>query len=328
MLAWPPSALPGEGAAGDSVANMDNAMRWQTRCAIDRMKGMVGGEEFLRRVKRGLCGFRADLGRDRGAIEEGLTQLEWVQSAIGLEGIRVLEIGSGWQPLIPILFSLAGAREVIATDVKRLCHPVTLSATIESLLLCKAMICERLNIPEAAFARLEESVPAGETLEKRLARFSIRYMAPCDVRRTGMADGSVDAIVSRATLEHIPPDILRDILTESARILRPGGVMCHVVDNSDHWQHNDKRITPVNFLKFSDRTFGCIQWNGLNYQNRLRHPQYTEMIREAALRIRREERVVDEESLRALEQMTVAPRFRAFSREDLATVTSYLLAEK
>jgi hypothetical protein len=302
-------------------------MRWQVKCVLDRLKGMLPAQQALRDLKRKAVGFGADLDRDRGAIDEGMQMVEWVRSAANLKGARVWEIGSGWQPLIPALFSLSGAGEVIMTDVKRLCSPATLRASAGSLLAMKEAIARRLAVPEGEFERLKAWLN-GDPVEKSLARMNISYLAPCDARATGLPAGSVDMMISRATLEHIPPEIIRGILAEAARILRAGGLMCHFVDCSDHWEHNDKTISRVNFLKFSDKAFGLIQWNGLNYQNRLRHPEYAAMLREAGFRITREERNVDAKSLALLETMQPAPRFRGFSREDLATVDSYFLAER
>ena len=35
--------------------------------------------------------------------------MEWVSEILPIKGASVLEIGSGWQPMIPLLYSLAGA---------------------------------------------------------------------------------------------------------------------------------------------------------------------------------------------------------------------------
>ena len=40
-------------------------------------------------------------------------------------------------------------------------------------------------------------------------------------------------------------------LHESYRLLTPGGLACHYVDNSDRWEHSDKSISQVDFLRFS-----------------------------------------------------------------------------
>jgi ubiquinone/menaquinone biosynthesis C-methylase UbiE len=153
-------------------------------------------------------------------------------------------------------------------------------------------------------------------------------MAPCDCRKLNLSAASLDVVTSRACLERVPPNVIQDIFHESYRVLKPGGVACHWVDHSDHWENLDKRISRVNFLKYSDSFFRLTYINSLNYQNRLRHPQYLEMLRKAGFRLVREEHMVDAVSLRYLPHMRIAERFRKFSNEDLATSDTFLLAVK
>jgi SAM-dependent methyltransferase len=325
-----PEAIPGGSPEGNcDTLNEDAAqpeMRWQTRLFVNKVKGALPAEELLRRTKRRIFGYTPDRGRDKGAIEEGLKQVQWVASAIDLRAARVVEIGSGWQPIIPLLYALAGTSEVIMTDLKRLCHPETLAATLQSLLLHQGLIAEQLRIPEPALDRFRVDT-AKEPLDRSLRRFSIRYLAPCDFRNPAFPSGSVDAVVSRAVLEHVPPEIIREIFREAWRILRPGGVMCHFIDNSDHWEHGDKSIPRIHFLKYSDSAFRWMQSNGL-YQNRLRHSQYGDLLRSAGFRIEREERIVDGESVKILEAFPVAAEFRSFTKEDLAALDSCYLVSR
>lgn len=53
-----------------------------------------------------------------------------------LEGATVLEIGTGGQPLLPILFSLAGCT-VYMTDLHRLIRPDTFNAALSAIGACE-----------------------------------------------------------------------------------------------------------------------------------------------------------------------------------------------
>jgi SAM-dependent methyltransferase len=165
-------------------------------------------------------------------------------------------------------------------------------------------------------------------MQERLKELRLVYLAPCDCRSLSLPADSLDVVTSRACLEHIPPDVLQDIFHESYRLLKRGGLACHWVDPSDHWEHQDKSLTRVNFLKYPDALFRWTSINPINYQNRLRHPEYVEMLGKAGFRLIREERQVDEASLRSLPHIRIAKRFRRFSYEDLATIDSLLLAIK
>jgi len=281
----------------------------------------------MRRLKRRVVRYRPDPQNDESTIRQGLEQIACVASAIELRSAVILEIGSGWQPMIPILYSLAGARRIIMTDLTRLCDTYTFQGALESLRSNQALIADRLHLQGPEIEGIL-TWNAGETIEESFKRLRITYMAPCDLRRTGLPPGSLDVVVSRAVLEHIPPGTIREIFSEMRRILRPGGVMYHLIDNSDHWEHGDKSISKVNFLQFSEPLFRWASLNGQNYQNRLRHPEYARCLEEAGFGIVREDRVMDEASLRILPSLRLARRFAGFSHEDLATITSVYVARK
>jgi SAM-dependent methyltransferase len=213
------------------------------------------------------------------------------------------------------------------TDLRPLLHKSSLQATVDSLRANADLIGDELPVDRDALDSFLQSA-CGADLEGSLHRLRLRYLAPCDVRRTTLPSGSVDAVVSRAVLEHIPPEIVRDIFRESARIVRTGGVACHIVDNSDHWEHRDKGISRINFLKYSDAAFRWTCVSGLNYQNRLRHSEYRRMLEDAGFEIERDEKTIDPEALELLERFPVAPRFKRFLKDDLATVTSFFLARQ
>jgi|ERR1017187_608286 hypothetical protein len=101
-------------------------MRWQWKCAVDSAKGIVPFNDALRRVKYKLVPYEVNEGRDAWTIKEGLQQIDWVRCVTPIEGASILEVGTGWQPIIPILYSLAGARWVTMTDQKRLCIPASI----------------------------------------------------------------------------------------------------------------------------------------------------------------------------------------------------------
>ena len=110
-------------------------------------------------------------------------------------------------------------------------------------------------------------------------------MAPMDAGKTDIKDESIDLVVSNATLEHIPKDSIKDILKESYRILKPGGILSHAIDYKDHWAYVDPNLSYYDFLKYSDKI-----WKNknptLNFQNRLRHKDYVDLFYSAGFQIK------------------------------------------
>lgn len=302
-------------------------MRWQVKCTIDNAKALLPFQTQLRRLKDRFVPYRPNLDDDARTIEQGVRQAQWVDGALPLEGAVVLEVGSGWQPMIPVLYSLSGAARVFLTDLNVLLRADTFRAALSALRTQRQLILDSLKVDSRRLDHLLRDDPA-VPLRERLEELRLAYLAPCDCRKLSLAGESVDVVTSRACLEHIPPDVLQDIFHESYRLLKRGGVACHWIDPSDHWEHQDKSLSRVNFLKYSDAVFRLTSINPINYQNRLRHPEYVEMLRTAGFRLIREERQVDEPSLRCLTSMRIAKRFHRFSAEDLATIDSLLLAIK
>jgi hypothetical protein len=302
-------------------------MSWRTKCVIDSAKAILPFQAQLRQLKDRVSPYRFDPRFDVPTIEQGLRQVEWVRSVLPVEGACVLEVGSGWQPMIPIIYSLAGASRVYLTDLNKLLRPDTFNAALESLRTQRQMILDKLKLDPQKLDHALRSEP-GTPMEQRLKELNLVYMAPCDCRKMSLPAASLEVVTSRACLEHVPPDVIQDIFHESFRLLKKGGVMCHIVDHSDHWEHMDKSITRVNFLQYSESVFRWTCINPLNYQNRLRHPEYIEMLGKAGFRLVREEHKVDQPSLKALPQMNLPERFHRFSTEELATIDSYLLAVK
>ncbi len=167
------------------------------------------------------------------------------------EGATVLEIGSGWQPIIPILYHLAGARRVLLVDS----HPLLTAQTFHRAL---SVVREHADLASARLAMAKDEVitrlsaPGSASRGDLFEQFRFTYLAPSDAANLDLQDGSVDLIVSRAVFEHIPPALLERILAECHRGLNASGLMCHLIDNSDHWANLDKCISLVNLLKFDE----------------------------------------------------------------------------
>lgn len=301
-------------------------MRWQLKWARNALFGVLPGSGFLRRLARRLRPYPTDI--PPWTLEEGLRLVEILREAgASLEGAHVVEIGSGWRPIIPLLFALAGAARVLMIDTQRLMDAATFAGTVENLKNHARLLAERLGEEEGTVREFLSSPPAG--LAESLRRFRMEYHAPCDLIASPLPDGSFDLVTSRAVLEHVPPEVLRPLLGRTFRLLRPGGWACHAVDNSDHFSHGDSRLSRVNFLRYSDRFFGFLTWfNPLDYQNRLRHPEYAKLLRQIGFEVILERSKPETRALEDLRSLAVAARFREFSTDDLARLDSYFVARK
>jgi len=301
-------------------------MRWQIKWAKNAVFGILPFQGSLRRLARRLRPYPTDV--PPWTLEEGLRLVEMLREAgASLREAQVVEVGSGWRPIIPLLFVLAGAARVVMVDTQRLMDAATFAGTVENLKRHARLLADRLGEDERTVREFLTSPPVD--LAESLRRFRMEYHAPCDLIASGLPEGQFDIVASRAVLEHVPPEVLRPLLGRMFRLLRPGGVTCHAVDNSDHWSHGDRRLSRVNFLRFSDRSFGFLNWfNPLDYQNRLRHPEYAELLRHAGFVVVLERSTPEPQALEDLKSLPVAAGFRRFAPDDLARLDSYFVGRR
>jgi SAM-dependent methyltransferase len=155
----------------------------------------------------------------------------------------------------------------------------------------------------------------------------ITYRAPLNVIRSGWPEATFDVAISTNVLEHIPPDVLRQMQSELRRIVRPGGIVLHLVNPGDHFA-TDPRITTVNFLRYSRAAWRLIGGWRLPYHNRLRCLEYVTLMENAGFAVEGRETRLDERALDAVRSGRIRPH-RDFSSyrdtdlcEDLITIVA------
>ncbi|MCY4526233.1 MAG: methyltransferase domain-containing protein, partial [Anaerolineaceae bacterium] len=166
-------------------------------------------------------------------IVAGCRLAQAIQQHRPLTGARVLEVGSGRSLALPVLLWLLGAERILTVDLNRYLRPELVRADLAYLQAQQAWLRDQLTpvVTDAGLTseRLEGLLaldlerPAARVLEDALRLCSIDYRAPADASALDLADDSIDVQLSRAVLEHVPPDALGSLLREAARVLKPDG---------------------------------------------------------------------------------------------------------
>jgi SAM-dependent methyltransferase len=133
-------------------------------------------------------------------------------------------------------------------------------------------------------------------------------------------------VTTSEVLEHVPQESILQLLREWKRILRPGGLMSHTINLADHFSNFDKEISPVNFLRFRERTWAGL-CSGLAYCNRLRECQYLQMFSDAGFSILNVESTLDRGAMESLSAIPVAREFEGMSPAQLAVTRSLIVAQ-
>ncbi|MGN6167663.1 MAG: class I SAM-dependent methyltransferase [Solirubrobacteraceae bacterium] len=239
----------------------------------------------------------------------------------------VLELGTGWYPIVPIGLALAGADEVTTLDVSPLADADRTRQTLE--LYAAWLESGRLAtaLPGIDAARAEKALSAARTASAAsaidlLARVGVRAMVG-DARATRLPDGAIELIVSNNTFEHIPAAVLQAIMAELRRVAAPPAVMDHFVDISDHYAHFDRSISEFNYLRYSPRVWRVFN-NRLQFQSRLRAPDYRRLVENAGFTMVAEE--AERGAPEELAAITLAPHFHHYAREDLLVLRTWITA--
>lgn len=260
-----------------------------------------------------------------------LKMAHWLQAqGYAIEGRTFYEVGTGYIPLVPIGFFLAGAQSVMTVDLYPKLHLQLTRDSLEWIVAHRRQL-EPLYRQVTDAATLRTRFDLLERWQHQpmvfLQRANIIYQSPADAAATNLPDGSIGCHFSVNVFEHIPRAILQGILKEARRVLAADGVAIHFIDPSDHFQHQDARITRINFLQFNEQQWMRIAGNPFGYCNRLRASDYAGLFAEASLQTIRQEGDVDQESLTHLWRgFATDAAFHHCTEDDLCTTYVRIMA--
>ena len=297
-------------------------MYWQTKAKIMKVCVLLpAGGRIYKFIQKTFGRLKAN---PMSRIPAQVEMARWILDMDGkVEGKTFFEVGTGHNPIVPIGFFLSGAKKVITVDLhKRLDFGILekslvwMSENRNDIWEYYEGVAERAVFDE----RMDLIDRLKEMPEKFLPEANLQYLAPADAANIGLPDASIDYHISTTVFEHIPGRNIKRILKEAKRILKKDGVAIHFIDLSDHFQHQDKSITSINFLRYSDEEWDKIAGNQFAYCNRLRVSDYLELFEEAGFDVCRKEAVVDDEARENMRRgFVVDERFRDYSVDDLST---------
>jgi hypothetical protein len=188
-----------------------------------------------------------------------------------------LEIGTGWYPIVPISFFLAGSDKIYSVDISFLTSKKRLQITLQKFIEShhNGQLKTYIHYLPERFNTLTEIMTNYDqrSLDDILQKLNITYLIE-DARNLSLPENSVDLVNSNNTFEHIYPSILIPILSEFRRVVKKqDGIMSHFIDMSDHFAHLDKSINIYHFLQFSDHQWKWID-NSIQPQSRMRVYDY------------------------------------------------------
>ncbi|HYW78307.1 MAG TPA: class I SAM-dependent methyltransferase [Thermoguttaceae bacterium] len=306
--------------------------KWKIKAAVQKVLSLLPNSQFWNSFFQKFVTRRYSL--SERVFKVKLTRcnelLEQARHAVGRpsENFTVLELGTGWHPVLAIGMYLCGASKIWSVDIESLMTTDNVRSTVEFFVQYaqSGRLLELLpSAVEHRVTALQENVgslPESATGKAMLEALNIESVVS-DARTLDLAPGSVDFFISACVFEHIPQDVLKDIFIKFHEIAAADAVMNHSVDLSDHYSHFDRSISGFNFLQYSSREWRRYN-NQLHYQNRLRIDDYRKLHQETGFRIAAE---LDKQGDPAeLESIQLAAEFQQYPQEELLICSSRLIS--
>lgn len=150
--------------------------------------------------------------------------------------------------------------------------------------------------------------------EKEMIQQRVRRVKEFDE----LEDNSVDCIVSNSVIEHVENP--NRFFKSMAAVLKPGGVMLHVVDYRDHFFKY-----PYHFLLFSPRIWNNVI--GPRDLYRFRISDHIAAMRAAGLTVSISREKHNPEAFERV-RSRIHTSFKAYSESDLSTIQAVLIGRK
>lgn len=294
-------------------------MDWRIKGVVQGVLSFIPGGSAVNDALQRAAGGRRDESHhiDLKFRADWLVQMKLLNElGIGVRDRDLLEIGTGWLPVFPLCFALAGARRCYTYDLHRHMNLVVVPKALRELERHLPEIAQASGEAESAVrARWQRLCAAGDG-RAILDAAGIDYRAPADATQTGLPDACVAVVFSNSVLEHVSTAVLEPMMRESGRILQHDGISLHSVNCGDHYAYFDRTITPIHYLRFSESQWR--KWNNdLLYQNRLRPVDFVEAARSAGLEILLDLHKPRAELLSRFDAIPIAPEFRHYPKEQL-----------
>jgi SAM-dependent methyltransferase len=241
------------------------------------------------------------------------------------------EYGTGWVPSLPIGLWLGGARKIITIDT----NPYMQNRYVKEAALIITQNDKKIKemygdlLDEKRFDAIVKYAGGGARIKVKelLELCRVEYIAPADAARTGLADKSVDFHFSHFAFEHIPPETLKAILLEGARIIKPNGLFINSVDYQDHFAVYTKTVNRLNFLRYSDAEWRKYNNNKYIYVNRLRHEDFIKLFEELGHDIVYMEADADESVKKLLDNgVELDEKYKSMSKDTLSIMSAWFVS--
>lgn len=234
------------------------------------------------------------------------------EKGIQLKNKTILEIGSGWIPLLPYFLKVIGGIDKVYTyDINKHYQQKNLDKCYDYI---SAKYETKLNLLENGGFKLPDF---------------IEYHPFTNVINADLSK-DIDIVISRFVLEHVTPKDLTAIHEKLYNSLSDKACVLHLISPSDHRAHSDGSLSLYDFLKYSEKEWNRIQTK-FDYHNRLRLPDYIQIFENAGfevLYVEYDKAKDNTEKYKKYKALKIHPDFKNYTEEELTAGSINVLLKK
>lgn len=292
-----------------------------------------GGARAYRWLTRSQLGTFASHVDKLARVWPGYVRL-WRAHGVTLPGARLLVVDGGETPFVPMAsYLVTGGGGVVVNR-----HGGMLARYLDHARAGVLAAAWPDDVAPLARRKVVEGLRWLPTVDATLAALGATVHTDVETALP-LPTATVDLCHSGGALEHHPPAELDRLLAELRRVVRPGGLVSHVVDHRDHLHHGDHALPFLAHLALPDLPYRVLSGHPVGYHNRLSPTEVHARMVAAGLTpvaLRRlvyvdgERRWVDDEAAAMAGAPGLAPRwlarrFRDVSPADLRTAAAHYL---
>lgn len=218
----------------------------------------------------------------------------------------VLEIGTGWFPLVPLFLSLRGVKQIITADANPHLNKTSLFKTIQALAQAiqeeQWINCrweeERKN---ALISYSNQPIQPFESQIQFLSGIGIVYrtFSPKEGLTAILTTYKIDQVVSNNTLNCVEEQYIFQYLESLFKHLPHKSLLSHHIDLTDPRSHTDPHINSIDFLQYNDLKWKSMESRGLSV-NRLRASEWINLFEKAGFKLLEVEPIPFKEQLNTM----------------------------
>lgn len=252
-----------------------------------KIQDAINGDNMGERVKR-----------NRHSYETLQRLLQ--QQGFSLEEKNILEIGSGWVPVMPYFMLYLGKAQTVATFDLNQHFSLENNRRLNEVFVSKYGITFPVQI----------SKPFG--LPNKITYYPNTNLIHAKLPESNM-------VFSRFVLEHVKPEEIYLMHQKFKKELKPGSIIVHLISPSDHRAYVDPDLSLQDFLQYSEAEWRKKQTK-FDYHNRLRLPQYLAIFKAAGLEILHvefDQPGPDSPAYNKFKALQLHDNYKGFSEEEL-----------